>query len=193
MWLPSTVSVAPASDLLDIDQAKQFLRVDGADEDELIEALIGAAQARVEALCGVRFITQTIVMRADDWADMKQLPDAPLQSVSSIAYVDSAGDAQTLSTDVYSTRLYGLTPQVFLKADQSWPDIEEGSLITVTAVAGYGAATAVPASLAAATKLVLSDLFTFRETAQVGSVAGVIPSSATVDNLIANYRRYLNV
>lgn len=191
MWLETVTSVAPTSEPLDVDALKIALSVDTSDWDALIEGYAATARAAVEGRTGTRMMTQTVVMRTDDWADLANLPVAPLSSITSITYTDTDGVSQTLATTVYEARLYGLSPAVVLKYNQVWPTARVGSLIVVTAVAGYGTAEDVPNECKQAMALMVGDMLAHRETAQVGSVASVIPSSAGVDALLANRTRFL--
>lgn len=191
MWAPVIVTTAAAAEPLLLDDAKTYLRVDGSSEDDLITDLITEARAHVEARTGTKLYTQTLTLRTDDWSDLVRLPVAPLQSITSITYTDTDGASQTLATSVYEARLYGLEPSIVLKYNQVWPTIRTGSLIVIVTVAGYGVADAQPPETMAAVKRVLGDIYAFRETAQVGTVAGVIPSAASVEALLANHKLHL--
>ena len=114
-----------------------------------------------------------------------------MQSVSSISYVDTDGATQTLAGSVYDARLYGLEPSIVLKYNQTWPTIRMGSLITVTAVVGYGAASAVPAELLHAIRLVIADMYRYRETVQSGETVAAYPLAATFEALLANHRKFV--
>lgn len=138
MWYPSTITVAVTEEPVSAEQARQQARTDSDTEhDAELTRLRTAARAYVEKYCGVRFGTQTIVAKCDSFADMARLSEAPVQSVTSIQYVDADGDAQTLSTDVYELRADGLEVAVVLKYGQAWPSIQPGSRITLTAVVGH--------------------------------------------------------
>jgi uncharacterized phiE125 gp8 family phage protein len=192
MWRAPVVSSAAAVEPLLVDDMILQMNAQGTLDDELIGAQIAVARAYVEDYTGTRLITQTLTLRTDDWADLDALPVAPVQSISGITYVDVDGTTHTLSATVYEARLYGLEPSVVLKYNQTWPTIRVGSQITVTAVVGYGAAGSnVPPPIMQAMKLVAADAYRFRETAQVGSVAGVYPVAATVENLLANHRKFV--
>jgi uncharacterized phiE125 gp8 family phage protein len=188
MWRPPVVTSAPASPALTLSQAKAHLRVDGSDEDTLIQEYVAAAQQMVEGMAGVRLVTQTVTIRSDDWEDLARLPIAPVQSVSSITYVDTAGEAQTVLADNYSLRGEDLEPAIQIDFDKVWPEREVGSLFTVAAVVGY---TTAPPVLLSAIRLIVGDLYAMRETAQIGASASKIPSAATVDALLANHRIHL--
>lgn len=183
MWGPVVVTSAPATEPVSLADAKVHLEYDSDDRDAYVSALIAAARQHVESMCGLRFITQTVRFKADCWGDLAMLPAAPLSAITSVTYIDPEGSTQTLATSVYEARLDGISPQIVLKSGQSWPGVQSGSQITVTATAGYGAATAVPAPIVHAIKLVLADLFANREPGAT--------ETATLDNLLCNYRRHL--
>lgn len=184
MWHPVELVTAAASEPVTVSDAKLHLRVDHSDDDALITAQIAVARDQLERETGTQLITQTVEASADDWQDLARLPFAPVQSVT-ITYVDTAGESQTLGTDVYQGRLFGLEPSIVLKPGQVWPSVEAGSLITVRAVAGYGNAGAnVPPALLHALKLVLGDLYEHRGD---GGGEGIPPAARA---LLQNHRRF---
>jgi uncharacterized phiE125 gp8 family phage protein len=190
MWTAPVVTVAASAEPLDTVSAVEHLRAQGAGAESEIARLVSAARAYVENYTGTRLITQTLALRSDDWADLENLPVAPVQSITSISYVDTDGATQTLAGSVYDARLYGLAPTIVLKFNQVWPTIQMGSLITVTAVVGYGAAADVPPDLIHALKLLLGDFYQFRETAQADQSGSSYPVAAPVSAILANYRKY---
>lgn len=190
MWSPPVVATAATSEAVDTESAVAHVNAQGVGDDDLIATIVLAARAHVESYTGTRLISQTLTLRTDDWGDLENLPVAPVQSISSITYVDTDGATQTLATSVYEARLYGLSPTIVLKFNQVWPTIRLGSLITVTAVAGYGAAAAVPPELLHSIKLLTADMYRFRETAQVGQTVAAYPVAATVEALLTNHRKF---
>lgn len=192
MWGEIVVTSAPAAEPLTTTQMAAHCRApdDGTDDDALNDAQ-AAARSHVEAVTGTRLVTQTVAVKADAWADLAALPIAPVQSVSGITYVDTDGATQTLATTVYEARLEGLAPSIVLKHGQSWPPVQPGSRISVTAVVGYGAPGSQPQAVLHAIRLVAGDFYANRETVQVGSVAGRIPMAGSVEALLANHTRNL--
>jgi uncharacterized phiE125 gp8 family phage protein len=192
MWRPVVVSTPPAGEPLSLVSAKAQVRLmpDETHDDVLIGDYIAAARGHVEGVTGTKLYTQTLTLKTNDWADLANLPVAPIQSLT-ISYVDTSGSSQTLSASVYEARLDGLEPSVALKYGQTYPDTQEGSLITLTAVAGYGIETAQPPAISQALRLIVADLYAFRENAQVGATASLIPSAANVEALLANHRLHL--
>jgi uncharacterized phiE125 gp8 family phage protein len=192
MWGEVVVSVEPAAEPVPLEQLIQHCRAaeDGTDDAVLNDAQ-KAARAHVEAVTGTRLVTQTVEVKAESWNDLAALPIAPIQAVSSIAYVDTDGATQTLAGAVYDARIEGLAPLVVLKHGQAWPPIQPGSRITLTAVVGYGEPGSQPPSVLHAIRLIVGDFYANRETVQVGSVAGRIPMAGTVEALLANHTRTL--
>jgi uncharacterized phiE125 gp8 family phage protein len=190
MWRPVVVTAAPAAEPLTTADAKAHVRVDHTDDDALIASLSAAARAHVEARTGTRLYTQTVSFKTDDWQDFVILPICPVQTISSISYTDTAGDVITLPTTVYETRLDLLEPAIVLKHGQVWPIIREGSLITVTAVVGYGAAGAQPPEVMQAIRLLVGDWYDHRATVSDAPKVAV-PMAAAVDALLANHTKFL--
>lgn len=189
MWRPVVVTAAPGAEPLTTTDAKAHLVYDDTDKDTLIAQYCASARAHVEMRTGTKLYTQTVSLKTDDWADLANLPVAPLQSISSIAYTDTNGDVVTLSSAVYEARLDVLEPSVVLKYNQAWPSRQAGSLITVTAIAGYGGAGAQPPDVIHAIRLIVGDMFAQRETVAEGIISA--PVAASVDALLANHTKHL--
>lgn len=182
-WYPHTVTVAPASEPVSLSEAKAQTRVDGTANDTSLALYIAAARAHVEAYCGTPLVSRTVTVKCDIFDDFERFPLAPLSSVSSITYVDTASAPQTLSTDVYEVRSDGLIGSIVLKSGQSWPAIESGSRITLTATVGYAA---VPDGIRLALLLLIGHWFEHREASDKPLES--IPMG--VDALLANWRIY---
>lgn len=190
MWRPVVVTVPPSAEPISTADAKAHLTYEDTDKDALIVSYVASARAHVEARTGTRLVTQTVSFKTDDWSDLENLPVAPIQSISSIAYTDTAGDVITLSSSVYEARLELLEPTIVLKYGQVWPSRQQGSLITVTAIVGYGAAGAQPPDVLHSIRLMLADMFAQRET--LGDRAMIsAPVAASVDALLANHTKFL--
>lgn len=185
MWKAIFTSVAPESEPVSAADAKLHLQVEYSADDTYIGQCIASARSHVEALTGTRLVSQTVVLRTDTWADLQRLPVGPIVSISSITYTDVEGASQTLSTNVYEARLFGLEPEIVLKHNQAWPTIRQGSLIIVTAIAGY--ATLDPAILHAL-RILIADFYAQRESFGTAPKAEV---AASVEALLSNHRIHL--
>lgn len=177
MWLPATVTTPATSEPVSISEAKRQVRaVDFTDDDDYLTDLIATARNHVEKYCGVYLAPQTVSVRADKWCDFEFLPVRPVQSVTSITYVDVTGATQTLATSVYELR----GDAVVLKYGQVWPPIQTGSLITLTAAVGF--IDADPA-VKHAILIRISDLYETRENAGDSNWT-------SFDSLLSNHRFY---
>ena len=133
MWYPSTATEAPTTEPVTLDEVKKQCLVDSDDDDALLTRLIKAARSHVEKYCNARWAEQTLACQCDSFADFARLSEGPLKSVTSVQYVDAAGETQTLDAAVYEARKDGLEPSIAFKPGQSWPAIRPGSRITLTA------------------------------------------------------------
>jgi uncharacterized phiE125 gp8 family phage protein len=187
MWYPASIETAAVAEPVSWDEAEAHLRLDGdTTEQTLVNRLIAAARAHVEAYTGTRLASQTVAVKCDSFADMARLPEAPVQSVTSIEYVNTAGTAQTLSTDVYELRAEGIEAAIVRKYNQVWPAIRPGSRITLTAVVGYATA---PQDVRHAMLLLVGAWYENREQTVIGTIAANLPSALGADALLANHRR----
>ena len=179
------VITAPTTYPVSRTEAKLHCRVDGADEDTLIDGLIAAANDYVERYTGRSFATQTLRLTHDDFADDLQLPRGPVQSVTHIKYDDIAGVEQTLSTDYYTLDNVGHPAWIVLNNGYDWPEVLDGiNTVRVTYVAGY---TTVPAPVKLA-MLLLIGLWYDNRTAASDRPMVEVPHA--VDALLCNYRTF---
>jgi uncharacterized phiE125 gp8 family phage protein len=185
-WLPPVVTVAPATEPVTLAEAKTHCRVDGSDSDSELGAMIAAARGFVEDYCGVKLVSQTVVLRCSSFCDLVDLPIAPISAVTGVTYLDSSGVEQTLSTDVYEAVLTDLEPHIRLKINQSWPSIRCASdAIRVTASAGYAS---LPAPIHHTVLLLIGHWFDNRSTVNVGNIVNDLPFAT--EALLSNYRRF---
>jgi hypothetical protein len=163
-------SVAPTEEPLTVEQAAKQCEVSANDHDEHFVELITAAREQFETDTGLALCAQTWVQRYDRpperyfrqqhnhrlddllfhlpgggifrYADLHKRPVA---SLTSITYIDTGGDSQTMSSADYELDIHRVRPVVWLAHNASWPATRAiQNALTFTFVAGYGAATAVP-------------------------------------------------
>lgn len=159
----------PSETPLTLAEAKSQVRETTANRDTELTAMLGAAVSHLdgrEGLLGRALVTQTWEMLLDAFPDCDgiEIPLPPLQSVTSVTYVDADGATPTLATSVYGVDTASQPGVVYLKYNQEWPTTrEERNAVTIRFVAGYGTADDVPESLKSAMKLHLADLDANRE------------------------------
>lgn len=166
--LTLTQSSAPDTEPLTLTDAKRQLRVEHALDDEYIQGAIAAARSHIETVTHRQLITATWVLRLDEFPDGEgiiKLPRPPLQSITSVQYVDTAGDSQTLDSSLYTADVYSEPGRLMPAYGQTWPSTRAvPNAVTVTYVAGYGDAWSnIPAQLRAALALIVADLYEHRE------------------------------
>lgn len=160
-------TVAPGVEPLSVADAKRQASTDTDALDTDVALWIQAARFDAEMETGRQLIDATWVWKLD-WfpvADVFEVPRPPLSSVTSIQYIDIAGDTQTLSTDVYELDTFSEPGRIALKPNQSWPDTEARiNAVTITFVAGYGdEATDVPPNFIEAIRMQVAHFSEHRE------------------------------
>lgn len=136
---------APSVEPISLNEAKLHLKVDTTADDSLIEGAIRTAREYAETFTHRAFVQQT-------WDDKRDCPPGqdeaivvpfpPTQSITSITYLDTAGDSQTWSSAEYLTDLPAgpqaqkarITPAYGFSYPQTYPVM---NAFTVRFVAGY--------------------------------------------------------
>lgn len=209
------LATPPATEPITTAEAKSHLRVDISDDDALIGGLITAARETAENILSRALITQTWQLVLDSFPGGSRvlsrfpsnttvqpytamspwylsggfkLPFPPLQSVSSITYVDQDGNSNTVPSADYVVDTAHEPGRVFLKYGASWPSValQPAAGVTIEYVAGYGDASDVPQAIKQAMLLIIGDLYEHREAVVVGTTAKEIPLGAMA--LLWNYR-----
>lgn len=152
---------APAATPVSLTEVKAHCRVDGTDDDAVLQIYLDAAVAHLdgaEGILGRCLVTQTWDYKFDAFDGDIVVPLPDLQSVASVSYVDTAGATQTVSSADYTVAGQRIVH------DTSWPVAGDvPNAVTVRFVAGYGLAVSVPASIKAAILLYVGDLYANRE------------------------------
>lgn len=147
-----------------LDEAKDHLRVVTTDEDQYINALCLAATDFAEKFQNRTFVSRPRTMVLDAFPTVIRPPYPPLVSVTTLNYVDSDGATQTLSSSNYRVDAITEPGRITVAYNLSWPDIRSvTNAVTITYVAGYGKAAAVPDDVKAAIKLIVGHLYEHRE------------------------------
>lgn len=151
-----TLVTGPEVEPVTLDEVKTHLRVDGTDHDAQLLLLIKAIRGILERQLGRVFITQTLDVKYNSFAETMVVPRPNLQSVTSIKYLDLDNVEQTLASSVYRVILNGNSPG-FIMPDygQTWPSTYPVyQPITVRIVSGFGTtADDVPAAIRQALKI----------------------------------------
>lgn len=195
-----TLVTGPSTEPVTLAEAKAHCRVAISDDDGLIAGYIIAARMHLETETRRAFMTQTYDATFDyewprvwdrckvDYRPQITLPKAPLQSVTSVTYVDDAGASQTLATDQYRVSANGIEGLIEPAYNVSWPTVrEQMGCVTVRFVCGYGANPSdVPEPLRQAILLLVGHFYENREPVNVGNI--VTPLPFAVDALVFPFR-----
>lgn len=187
-------TVAPATRILSVADAKAHLRVDSDAEDSDIGSYILAAESHLDGYSGIlgrALITQTWRAEWANWpAYYLALPFPDVQSVT-VQYYDADNALQTLPGSQY--RLIEGARGAMLEWDDSFsaPSLYSRSdAIRVDMVCGYGpAASDVPADIIHAVKLLIGAWYENRENTAIGVSVAELPSSVNLDGLLYKHRR----
>lgn len=114
--------------------------------DPYLSALIISARQFAEQELGRKLITQTLDAYFDKFPEEFRLP--PLDSVTSITYVDEDGATQTLAADQYHVDKYTVPARITNAYGCDWPKTRaQSNAVTVRFSAGYGSANDVPVGI----------------------------------------------
>lgn len=152
-----SVVTGPAFEPASLSEVKAHLRATSPVEDGLIAGYILAARQYAENETRRALVTQTLDYTIDRrwprkcvdgyWRTLIELPYAPVSSVTSITYIDTAGASQTLATNQYALRGDESYAYIEPAYNATWPDLrDQSAAITVRFVAGW-AAESVPDGL----------------------------------------------
>lgn len=155
--------------------------------DELLDAVggapgiyVAAAVEYVNAYTRRAVCTQTLEQVMDAFGvGSLHLASPPLQSVTSISYIDPAGDSQTVDPANYTVD----TANARITPVNGWPATKHGSTIAIRYIAGYPDGE-VPYSIKAAVLLLIGGMYEHRESE---SEIKIFPNLA-VDRLLWPYR-----
>jgi uncharacterized phiE125 gp8 family phage protein len=161
---------------------KLHLRYSATDQDSLISVLITAAREWAEAFCKRTFLTSiNRIYTLDgfpqtgnsaynrlgfpyDGKPIIHLPFPPIQSVTSITYLDVNGVRQTLDPTKYVVDLSKDTDcRIIPSVGNDWPTAQTETIATVTINHVTGYASGAPMRLVQAVKLLVGHWFWNRE------------------------------
>lgn len=146
---------APAAEPVSLAEAKLHLRVDHAADDDLIEALIVSAREDAEHRIGRALVMQTLEQVLDAFPDAIYLDMPPIQSVTSVKYLDTAGAEQTLNPSAYTADLDSAPGSIIPAYGAAWPSARDmPNAVRARYVAGYAVTYAITAISKAASAVV---------------------------------------
>ena len=159
------VTTEPTAEHLSLQEVKEYLRVDDATDERVVQPLIIAARQFAEQHMNRALMQQTITLSLDAVVDQDEplhegmrtapdlnyyknylvLPKSPVQSVTSVKTYDDNDTATTMATTKYYVDTVREPARVVLRTGETFPTaLRVANAIEVVYVAGYTSAYAVP-------------------------------------------------
>lgn len=181
-----TIITPPTAEPISTGEAKHYLKVDGSEDDALIDGLVVAARQYVENKIKRQLITATWKLQGDGFpsSGLIKLPLPPVSDVTSVEYVGMDGSVQELSSAAYTVDTASEPARIVLNPNYSWPSHKQvANAVSVTFISGYGGALDVPKVIRQAMLLFLGHLYENRSGVVVGTIASKLPMA--VDALLS--------
>ena len=184
-----TLTTAPAAEPVTLVEAKAHLKVEVDADDTLISALVEAARQHAERFLNRQLVTATWKLTLDRWPEgtTVRLPRPPLSTITSVKYIDTAGDQQTLDAASYTVDAESEPGRVVPAYGVSWPAVRSIiNAIEISYTAGYGDADAVPQAIKQAILFLVGHWYEHREEVVDGTSPCELPQAARM--LLWQYR-----
>jgi uncharacterized phiE125 gp8 family phage protein len=182
----------PAATPVTLAEAKLQCRIDGTDEDALLQAYIAAATAAAEHELGRKLITQTWEAVYDAFNGGAMELNAPrVQSITSITYIAADTTTATLAPAAYVLDADQPPGWVHPAAGTGWPaTADAANAVRIRFVCGYGDAPAdVPANVRQWILMHIATAYRNREAMAQGVSISELPNRY-VDRLLDSERQY---
>lgn len=168
------VITPPAGEPINVQMAKDYLRIDHTEEDTLIEGLIGAARDHAEKFLRRSLAPKTYEMIVDGFHKELSIPNPPLISIDNVTIIDEEGNEITPTSYEVKDR----EPAILITDyDGSAEEMK------IQFQAGYSE---LPKSIEQALLLLVSHFYENREIVIVGTSVVRIPF--TVEALLRPYK-----
>lgn len=211
------VKTPPAVEPISLGEAKAHLRVDTTDDDALIQNLIRAARVSLETKYDVAMLTQSLVLGRDyfpnvfglgytptpqwwlgpSWAGQYDAEElrygfislrAPVQSVTSVTYLDTTGSSVVWASSNYFLDADASPGRLGLALNKTFPTTAPlPGAVKVEFVTGYTRPELVPDDMKSAVKLLLGEYYENRENVIVDTRIVALPIPDGVAALMAPY------
>lgn len=192
MSQPEFVTLEATTDITDeyepvtITEAKSHLRYESGEEDAAIRRAISSARQVVSITTGLILGNSTWAYTAERFPseDFIDLTTSPVQSITSVEYIDNDGATQTFASSKYDLDTGAKPSLIRLNYNETWPTARSVyNAVIVTFVAGYATSSAVPASLKQAVLYWVSQFFERRDLTTEKALSEVPRTAMYLSNL----------
>ena len=180
----------PTFEPITVADVAEYLRVDNVALDTpLLEALITTARQYLEQYLNRYIAEQTVETALTGWSTEMTL-SSPVQSVTSIKYLDVNGAEQTLNSNQYVVDTYSEPTKITPAYNVSYPELYAvENNVKIRFVTGFTTGSSpddhpMPQPLKFAMMLIIGDLYANRE----GQSDKSYQVNPTVQNLLSFYR-----
>lgn len=184
----------PTTWLVTVQELKDHLRLDldDTDDDAYLAELIRLSYEYCSNIQGRAYLATTYRETYDrfPWGDAPfRLMRAPVQSITSVQYVDTDGVTQVLGASIYQLDGTRAPARLGVAYNESWPATrEQMNAVIVTYVAGYANTDRVPRSVRQAIKMLAAAWYGCgREAFHDGRLISQ-PTPVAVETLLAQER-----
>jgi len=190
--MKTTIDTVPTIEPITRALFKEHGRIVIDDDDDYIDNLIKTARRQVEQITGRALITQTWIYYMDGWprSNYFELPYPPLQSVTSVKYLESDATVSTWSSSEYIVDTDSEPGRIVLDYGESFPSeaLLPSNPIYTEFKCGYGDDRLdVPDDIRHAMLMLCAHYYEMREPTITGTILTPVPD--TVDRLLADHRR----
>ena len=186
--MPYSVTTLSKIKALTVSEVKKHLNIDDdfSDDDTYLLLLVDVAVNYIENHTRRALLTQTITANYDGFNNCFEIERPPLQSVTSISYIDTSGATQVLSSSDYIVDTVSTPARIVPNYGESWPSTRcIVNAVTVVYVAGYTSTDLIPNQIKHALKLIVGDFYESRENTIVG--VSITEPSFAVKSLLSHY------
>lgn len=190
--MKATLDTEPTKEPISRALFKEHSRISTDADDDYIDNLIKTVRRQVEQITNRALITQTWIYYMDAWptGNYFKLPYPPLQSVTSVKYLESDATVSTMASGEYIVDIDSEPGRVVLDYSESWPSeiLLPSNPIYTEFVCGYGDDRLdVPDDIRWAMLMLCAHYYEMREPTITGTILTPVPD--TVDRLLADHRR----
>jgi N-methylhydantoinase B/oxoprolinase/acetone carboxylase alpha subunit len=175
-----TVNTAETEYAITSAEVKNWLRIDGSDDDTVITLLTKTAHNWAKRYTARSLTTQTLTLSIDSIYDTDipledgmytgididitrrsiLLPESPVASITSVKYYDDADTESTFTSSKYYLDKAGVPARFVLRQGESYPTgLRVANALEIKYVAGYGGSSDVPEDIKQACLLYTAYLF----------------------------------
>lgn len=190
-------TIAPLIEPVTTSEIKLHVREDLDDNNDLLDSLVTAARLLSETFTGRVFIDQTWQLTLDAFppgvdpfflpfnpsaseSEIIRLPKLPVDSITSIQFIDLDGVTQTLAASKFQLDSNREPARLAPAFQEVWPDTRDVfNAVTILFVAGFGTTAAeVPQSIRSAIKIMVGSWYENREHIIVKGTPKELPFAA---------------